>query len=256
MTLHEAEVLATRGGEALVDEDVSQESGVEVQNLLPLWKTMLLSFIALLQALFWLAVACYTIVATGNIWDGISCILIASTWLYAVCRPIAWPTVTPPYDLFVLYGIHLVMGILLLGGIIRANDVQGIPLPATAVIVAHIFNLIGAIILLGVTVSFPMGIQSSRIKKSEIVSHINLPVALRLPFFQGISLSPEDYTPLWKWITFSWIFPIIRKVCHSQNVVLTRKTNPIKGNIHHFKRIGCLELVANYAIQTYIHQII
>ena len=30
--------------------------------------------------------------------------------------------------------------------------------------------------------------------------------------FQGYSISPEDYTSLWGWITFSWVYPLVRRV--------------------------------------------
>jgi hypothetical protein len=173
ITLHEAEALDAAGYKALIDEDVPQESQAGVENLVPLWRTAAFSFLALLETLFWLAVACYTFVARpDDVWDGVSSVLIASTWLYAVCLPIIRPTPTPPYDLFVLYIIHFVMGIVLLGGIVHAKDVYDTPLPPTAVIVGQVFNIIAVLILLGVVVSMPVGIPSSRVKKSDIVSHI------------------------------------------------------------------------------------
>jgi hypothetical protein len=29
---------------------------------------------------------------------------------------------------------------------------------------------------------------------------------------QGWSVSPEDYTTLWGWVTFSWVWPLVRRV--------------------------------------------
>jgi len=29
---------------------------------------------------------------------------------------------------------------------------------------------------------------------------------------QGLSVSPEDYTTLWGWVTFSWVWPLVRRV--------------------------------------------
>jgi len=171
ISLHEAETLNDNGDKSLADEDVLPESQVEVENLVPLWRTIVLSFIALLETLFWLGAACYTFVARSeDIWDGISSVVIALTWLYAVCRPIMRPTATPPYDLFVLYILHLTMGIILLGGVVYANDVYGVPLPPTAVIVGQVFNMIALLMLLGVVTSMPLGIPSNRVKKSDIVS--------------------------------------------------------------------------------------
>lgn len=171
ISLQEAEALDGSGDKPLADEDVLSESQVEVENLVPLWRTIVLSFIALLETLFWLGTACYTfVVRSEDIWDGISSAVISLTWLYAACRPIMRPTATPPYDLFVLYIIHLTMGITLLGGVVYANDVYYIPLPPTAVIIGQAFNIIAVIMLLGVVISMPLGIPSNRVKKSDIVS--------------------------------------------------------------------------------------
>jgi len=30
--------------------------------------------------------------------------------------------------------------------------------------------------------------------------------------FQGLSVSPEDYTTLWGWVTFSWVWPLVTRV--------------------------------------------
>jgi hypothetical protein len=183
ITLQEAEALDGSGEMAMVDEDAPQESQVEAENLVPLWRTVVLSFLALLETLFWLGVASFTFVTTQEVWDGFSSVLIASTWLYAVCRPIIRPTPTPPYDLFTLYIIHFVMGIVLLGGNIQAKDVYGTPLPSTAVIVGQVFNLIATLVLLGVIVSMPVGIRSNRVKKSDVASQICSFVALYSTIF-------------------------------------------------------------------------
>lgn len=168
LTLSEAEALDAISEKVPRDDDAPQ---VQAENLVPLWRTVVLSFIAMLEVLSWLAIACFTLVAKpDHIWDGITSILIAATWLYASCRPIVNPTPTPPYDLFILYIMHLAMGILRLGGHIHAKDVYDLPLPATSVMIGLVFNLIALVILLSVVVSMPMGIPSNRVKKSDIVS--------------------------------------------------------------------------------------
>jgi hypothetical protein len=70
------------------------------------------------------------------------------------------------------------MGIILLGGNIQAKDVYDIPLPAPAVIIGQVFNLVAVLLLLGVVVSMPVGIPSNKVKKNEIVRDANLIVAL------------------------------------------------------------------------------
>ncbi|KAJ6454750.1 hypothetical protein C8R47DRAFT_220781 [Mycena vitilis] len=41
----------------------------------------------------------------------------------------------------------------------------------------------------------PLNVPSSRTDASQI----------------GVTLSPEDYTPLWRWMSFSWIYPLVKK---------------------------------------------
>jgi hypothetical protein len=36
--------------------------------------------------------------------------------------------------------------------------------------------------------------------------------ALTYGMVQGLSVSPEDYTTLWGWVTFSWVWPLVRRV--------------------------------------------
>ena len=81
-------------------------------------------------------------------------------------------TPTAPYDLFVLYIIHLVMGIVLLGGNVHAKDVYDIPLPPTVVITGQALNLVVVLILLYVIINMPVGIPSNTVKKDAIVSLI------------------------------------------------------------------------------------
>ena len=173
ITLREAEALGNNDDQALAGADIPRELQVEEENTVPLWRTTILSFLALFETLFWLGVASYTFVAMPEkAWDGVSSLLIALTWLYATCRPVVRPTPTAPYDLFVLYIIHLVMGIVLLGGNVHAKDVYDIPLPPTVVITGQALNLVVVLILLYVIINMPVGIPSNTVKKDAIVSLI------------------------------------------------------------------------------------
>lgn len=167
LKLREAEALDASGE----NDNEHVHNDIEVESTVPLWRTLVISFIALLESLLWLSVACYTFVTSPSAsWSGMLSILIASTWLYACIRPITLPSPTPPWDLFVLFIIHTVMGIVRLGGIYYERDVQGIPLPGTPVIVGLVFNLAALLVLLGVVVSMPLGIPSKQVKESDIVS--------------------------------------------------------------------------------------
>ena len=39
-------------------------------------------------------------------------------------------------------------------------------------------------------------------------------------YFQGLQVSPEDYTPLWGWITFDWVYPLIKRVSDCDDSLL------------------------------------
>lgn len=175
LTLHEAEALDAPGGEMAYLDDEAAPKGfvqVEVENTVPLWRTVMLSFVSLLETLCWISVACFTLVVKPDqVWDGVGSLLIALTWLYASCRPIVKPSPTPPWDLFVLFTAQLFMGILQMGGILYAKEVYETPLPATAVIVGHVFNLLALLVLLGVVVSMPLAVHSSLVQKRDIVRY-------------------------------------------------------------------------------------
>jgi hypothetical protein len=171
LTLHEAEAFDASSEKPSGDEGT--QAGVQVENLVPLWRTVVLSFIAMLETLSWLTFACFTFIARPeHTWGGITSALIALTWLYASCRPIVHPTPTPPYDLFVLYIMHFIMGILRLGGVLHAKDVYGLPLPPPPVMVGLVFNLVAVLTLLCIVMSMPLGIPSNRVKRSDIVSSL------------------------------------------------------------------------------------
>ncbi|KAJ7794752.1 hypothetical protein B0H14DRAFT_3888596 [Mycena olivaceomarginata] len=91
---------------------------------------------------------------------------------------------TVPYDLFVIYLLHLVGGVLVLGGRLFDYAVGETSLPSTP---------------------YPSGPQRCQwifpphaVKKEDI----------------GKSVAPEDYTRLWKWITFNWVYPLIKRGTH------------------------------------------
>ncbi|KAG1837297.1 hypothetical protein F4604DRAFT_1843943 [Suillus subluteus] len=187
LTLREAEALDSQG----------EKSGdVVVDNTVPLWRTVLLSFVALLQALVWSAAGAYDIITNkADIWTGIAQLLIAATWIYASCKPIFWPKPTIHFDLFTLFVLHFVFGIILLGGTLYDYEVFGVPLPPYLPFLGLIFNLVAILVVMTVVGNMPFELPSNRIKKEDIyVKH-----------------SPEDYATMWEWITFSWVYPLITR---------------------------------------------
>lgn len=161
--------------EALLADDSPPDSLTESSSSPPLWRTLLLSLVALSETLAWLIVGSYRFaVQPQNVWDGLRPFCIAISWLYATCRPVANPTATPPYDLFVLYILRLVFDTLIFGGILYDRTVYEIPLPGPWAIVAHVLNLTAICTLLLVVLSMPLAVPSPAVKPEEIVRIILL----------------------------------------------------------------------------------
>jgi hypothetical protein len=171
ITLPEAEALdaGAAGDEKLGPlEDVTPRDDPSVA--IPLWRSLILSWLGLVQTLVWLGVGSYTsTVQPSHPWLALCSILISSSWLYATVRPIFHPKATPPMDLFSLYCIHLVGAMLLFGGIFYERNVAGVPLPPPLVVAGHSFNLVVILVLTFVVLWMPLGIPSSRVRKDDIV---------------------------------------------------------------------------------------
>ncbi|KAG1750553.1 uncharacterized protein EDB91DRAFT_1108133 [Suillus paluster] len=187
LTLREAEALDVEG---------ENTGDIVTDNTVPLWRTVLLSFVALVQALVWTAVGAYSIIMDkAHVWAGIAPLLIATTWIYASCKPVFWPKPTIHYDLFALFVLHLVLGIILLGGTVYEHEVLGVPLPPKLPFVGLISNLVAILVVITTVGNMPFELPSNRIKKEDIY----------------VKYSPEDYATMWEWITFSWVYPLIRR---------------------------------------------
>lgn len=169
--------LTVREAECLEVSDAEENSGgpskasqSELINAKAIWKNVAITFIALMEALIWLCVGCFTLVAhPGHLWDSVSSLIIAATWLYPTFRAAVRPSATPPWDLFVLFILQLAIGLLRLGGTLRSDYIHDAQI-SPSVIVGLIFNLVAVICLLGVTVSMPLAVPSDHVKTSEIVS--------------------------------------------------------------------------------------
>ncbi|KZT21758.1 multidrug resistance-associated ABC transporter [Neolentinus lepideus HHB14362 ss-1] len=192
ITLEEAEAF-----NASLDPEAAQDADKSV----PLWRTVVLTFIALLESLVWLAVGAYRLFAGDdtNVWTTSQPILVSLSWFYASLVPILRPKATPSWDLLILYFIHFVIGIVSLGAVLYNHNVYLISLPHPVVFVATIADMVGIIVLLAVELQMPVAVPSKLVKKEEI----------------GKSVSPEDYTPLWGWISFHWVWPLIKRGTHA-----------------------------------------
>ncbi|KAL0951671.1 hypothetical protein HGRIS_008350 [Hohenbuehelia grisea] len=160
------------------------------------WRAVVFSFIGLVESLAWVGVGSYRIIdESSTLWVGLSAILIAFTWLYATVRSIFSLEATPPYDIFSVYFLHLFGALLQLGGAAYDYNVLGYPWPSAITSLAMVLNLVLITLGLVVMLGMPVGVPSEQVKEGEI----------------GTTLSPEDYTTLWGWISFSWVYPLIKK---------------------------------------------
>lgn len=176
LTLQEAEALQAPDPKdsRAFDESVGRITNAvlhsEFNGTTSVWKNVAIAFIALIETLAWLGVGCFTLVAKpDHLWNALSSVIISGTWLYVTCRAIVKPSVTPLWDLFVLFIIQLAVGILRLGGTLWSKDVRGAQISSSA-ITGLVFNLVAVICLLGFTASMPLAVPSDHVKASEIVS--------------------------------------------------------------------------------------
>jgi hypothetical protein len=163
-----AESKATALGEAGQGESETVTEQVEPGRF---WKSLLLSWFALIETLVWLGVASFAIIQDES--DPVyvaSPFVLALTWLFATVRPIVRPKLTPPYDLFTLYLIYTVFELVSLGAFAYNHHAHGIPLPPSLTLVAHILNLCVLFILVTIVLSMPLAIPSRGIEKAKIVS--------------------------------------------------------------------------------------
>ncbi|KAH7910089.1 hypothetical protein BJ138DRAFT_1193608, partial [Hygrophoropsis aurantiaca] len=187
LTLDEAEALAA--------DDTDHDNLSEVVEV-HIWRNTVFSFIGLFQTLAWLGVGIFSFVQHGSFtWLGASTVLVALTWLYTTCKATFRAKATVHYDLFSLYVIHLITGVLLLGGTIYDHKIFGIPLPLPWTFSGLIANLVAVLVVLVIVLDMPFALPSTFVKKEDI----------------GVTVAPEDYTTLWGWITFKWVYPLIKR---------------------------------------------
>jgi hypothetical protein len=128
-------------------------------------------------------------------------VLLTLSWLYGSLRPffLKKKVLTVPYDLFSLYLSMLVVTGLNVGAIIYKQYTRGSQGPPTShgtalALMVHISLLF---VLLGTILSLPLDTPPEGVDTEKI----------------GSTITPEDYTSLAGWITFWWIYPIVKRVC-------------------------------------------
>ncbi|KAF9235883.1 hypothetical protein BU15DRAFT_77487 [Melanogaster broomeanus] len=193
LTLHEAEelnVAVPKTRSALEDDQC-----LVVDNAFHLRRNGLLTFIALVQALSCLATGVHSLL-TGNddTWIGTTAILVGFTWIYGVCKPTFWPKATAHLDLFALYVTHLLLAVLLIGGTIYEHEILYVPMPPCLQLIQMVVNSVAVMAGLAIVATTPFELPSIHIQKSLYIKY-----------------SPEDYATILEWLTFRWVYPLIKR---------------------------------------------
>lgn len=169
--------LSLEEAQALLDDDSPPQEGEPSVHSVskpkpPLWRTICLSSLALVETVGWLILACYhrVILLTENVdYRAISPFISFLSWLPAVVIPIFRPTLTPPYDLFSFYVFQLVTGIFRFGAIWYDRDTLGIPVNTWDVVGAAA-NLVVILSLLVIVLRMPLNLPSTKAVEEKIVS--------------------------------------------------------------------------------------
>ncbi|KAF9258421.1 P-loop containing nucleoside triphosphate hydrolase protein [Marasmius fiardii PR-910] len=210
LTIQEAETLvyavdSTRGDELRTTTTTTPAKGDDMSGEKIRFRSIVMIFIGLLQAGCWTALSSFRLYALFSssyevggsqghaMWKAVRPLLFAATWVYTVVRRIRRPTLTAPIDLFVVYVVLLVSGVVEFGGLLYGSSLQGLPEPSTLVLVGYSLNLTAIVVCLGVVLWMPLAVPGEGVPRNEI----------------GKTISTEDYTTLWGWISFTWIYPLV-----------------------------------------------
>ncbi|KAF9258654.1 hypothetical protein L218DRAFT_1004797 [Marasmius fiardii PR-910] len=133
LTLKAAEALVFRGDEHEGRTATTSEGGeLETVPRPPAWKTIMMVFIGLMQVGCRIAIVSYTLFISSSskfgtyqeVWNDIRPLLVAFT--FTVVRRIQRPTPTAPLDLFAVYVLELISGVVELGGFEFGRGLGGV----------------------------------------------------------------------------------------------------------------------------------
>ncbi|KAG8780464.1 hypothetical protein FRC16_003141, partial [Serendipita sp. 398] len=202
LKVHEAEELLKE------DENPHVKQVPELANAstsrVGLLRNYALAALGLLQTLIWVSTAAYDIASPSwrpKRWPSAlpwPLLILAVSWFYATLKPALKPRNKPHYDLFALYITFAAQALIHLGFIAILFYVEEIDLSRGAFTKAKIIlNLIVIATCLWITLTTNMAEPGvgGPISRADI----------------GTKISPEDYTTLWKWLTFAWVTPVTQQ---------------------------------------------
>ncbi|KAJ7499148.1 hypothetical protein FB451DRAFT_27658 [Mycena latifolia] len=180
LTLEEAEALSS---------GVPAPADIISPTLGPKRTSAVLVSLALAEIILWIVVGILEVTFSTFGVGKLPPFLLALSWLYAFLRPlITNPIVTAQMDLFWLFSLEFSGAVLLLGGALF--DYGTLTVKTGIVLVV---NVVLNMLLLAVVLDLPFAIP------------------VKQPLQGELELAPEDYTRLWSWITFAWVYPLIRR---------------------------------------------
>lgn len=158
-----------------VEDDAMEPTTQMIDKIIskpPRWRTILLAFLGLIQCLAWLIISVHAFMTfhnlnedSGTLWGAaIAPLLVSISWAYAAIRPAIRPPRTVPYDLFVLYILHFIGAVLLLGGTLYALNLDR---GDAMRLVVPVSNFVLVLVLLSVVMTVPFAVPSA-----EIANHI------------------------------------------------------------------------------------
>ncbi|KZS96802.1 multidrug resistance-associated ABC transporter [Sistotremastrum niveocremeum HHB9708] len=163
----------------------------------PTWRAYALTAVSVVEVLVRIFVAPFTIVSLPGIlpWRAILPFIAVIPWIYSALLPLIRPSPTPPYSLFFLLLLQLAASAFDVGSLIYDRSSLDHANPGGVTIAGTTLNLVTILFMLTLILGMPMGVPVESVDKSKI----------------GTELTPEDYATLFQWITFSWVYPLIKR---------------------------------------------
>lgn len=168
----------------VIGSDVREERRSVLRLTIPI------TILSLLELVFWTILSTYYL-STGEKTEAWTCSLLTLAWSYSFVRLLIKPSVTPPYDVFILLVIQLATATVGLVGHAYNHYGYGAPWPEAWVLIGETLDLATISTLVLVILKTPV----------EAVPN-STPDTLA---------SPEDRATLWGWMTFGFVNPLVAK---------------------------------------------
>jgi hypothetical protein len=189
-----AQFLGLREAEGLVLPGIPDIAGGDASAYsIPVWRP-LLAVIGIAQTVGWVGVAAFSFAIAPRAWVGICALLLGASWLYTAVRAATHMSATPPYDLFVLYIVYTVTGLVQLGGYLFEYSVGGTHFPGPVVVSGLCANVASATLALLTVLTMPLNVPSCHTDAAQIV-RLRILFYIYLTYVCRASPSPPSRIP-------------------------------------------------------------